>query len=217
MNTSIPAAQMWDERYGDAHIWSGRPNTALVDEVSDLTPGRALDLGSGEGGDAIWLAEQGWQVTAVDISRVAADRAALASRERGVQGRIIWVVADLESWLAQRPNGGDSVRPDSGETFDLVTASFLHSPAPFAREKVLSLAADRVAPGGRMVVIAHAAAPSWSAHHDMDFPTPEGDAAAISAGGGWEVEVAQVRTRPATGPDGQSALLEDSVVRARRI
>ena len=73
--------QWWEDRYasGEAH-WSGRPNDVLVAETADLTPGTALDVGCGTGGDAIWLAEQGWQVTAVDLSRTALDRAAAAAR-----------------------------------------------------------------------------------------------------------------------------------------
>src|SRR5258705_2397341 len=66
-------AAEWDARYSerDGTMWSGRPNGRLVAEADGLTPGRALDVGCGEGADAIWLARRGWTVTAIDISHVA--------------------------------------------------------------------------------------------------------------------------------------------------
>jgi 2-polyprenyl-3-methyl-5-hydroxy-6-metoxy-1,4-benzoquinol methylase len=90
-------AREWDERYaGDGDgvsLWSGRPNGTLVAEVAGLVPGTVLDVGCGEGADAIWLAQQGWQVTAVDPSRVALDRADAAARDTGVE--VTWVHAGL--------------------------------------------------------------------------------------------------------------------------
>ena len=74
----------WDHRYGGGQIWSGNPNGTLVNEMSGVTPGRALDVGAGEGGDALWLAEQGWRVTASDISQRALDRIDAEARRRGL-------------------------------------------------------------------------------------------------------------------------------------
>ena len=74
----------WEDFYGGERRWSGKPNAALVEEVADLEPGTALDLGCGEGGDAIWLAAQGWTVTATDISQTALDIAARHAAEAGV-------------------------------------------------------------------------------------------------------------------------------------
>jgi 2-polyprenyl-3-methyl-5-hydroxy-6-metoxy-1,4-benzoquinol methylase len=75
----------WDERYSEhAQMWSGRPNGTLLVEVVALTPGTALDVGCGEGGDAVWLAEHGWRVTGLDVSQAALTRAQTAARARGV-------------------------------------------------------------------------------------------------------------------------------------
>lgn len=198
--------EFWENRYGEKDaIWSGRPNRMLVDTVADLTPGRALDLGCGEGGDAIWLAERGWVVTGVDISPTAVARATRAAADRGLPATFRTV--DLETWR-------------TSDTFELVTACFLQSPLAFGREQVLRRAAGLVAPGGHLLSVAHAAAPPWSgmaADPTMVFPTPDGDLAALALGAGWEVLIAQVRTRPATGPDGQEATLDDSVLLVRRL
>src|SRR5215203_189480 len=81
--------EFWDERYaGSERVWSGRPNQRLVEQTVDLTAGHAADIGCGEGADAIWLAEQGWDVTALDVSRVALDRTAQHAIERGVDRRV---------------------------------------------------------------------------------------------------------------------------------
>ncbi len=133
----------YDELYRSAPaVWSGRPNRQLVVEGSVLPPGTALDAGCGEGADALWLAERGWRVTAVDFSTVALDRGAVRARERGLDDRITWLHADLDAWT-----------PAEGR-FDLVTAHYLHSrgadrPALFRR-----LAAV-VAPGGTLLVVGH--------------------------------------------------------------
>src|SRR5919199_6185763 len=124
----------WEERYGAAPaLWSGRANPQLVAEAAGLTPGRALDAGAGEGGDALWLAGRGWRVTAVDLSEVALERGARAAAERGLADRVEWRQADL----TQQP-------PEPG-TYDLVTAAFLH-PAADVRERVVAGLAAAVAP-----------------------------------------------------------------------
>lgn len=104
--------EIWNERYGAAdRLWSGNPHPQIPELVAELPPGAALDLACGEGADAIWLAEQGWQVTAVDFSDVAIDRARQAARERDLD--INFVVADLDTWV---PDG----------TFDLIVEFYLH-------------------------------------------------------------------------------------------
>ena len=200
--------EFWENRYREKDgIWSGRANAMLVRTVADLPPGRALDLGSGEGGDALWLAERGWRVTGVELSGVAIARAVAAAADRGVSaGRINFVAADLQTWR-------------SDEQYDLVTACFLQSPVEFAREEVLRRAARLVAPGGHLLVVAHAAAPPWSGlagDPSIVFPTPAGDLAALALTDDWDVLICEVHTRPATGPDGQESTLEDSVVLVRR-
>jgi len=90
----------WEDMYRSrSAAWSGSPNPQLVTEAAGLTPGTALDVGCGEGGDAVWLAERGWQVTAVDISATALQRAATHAAQAGpdVSGRITWRQADLTS------------------------------------------------------------------------------------------------------------------------
>jgi SAM-dependent methyltransferase len=203
------AAQFWDGLYGEREqVWSGEPNAMLVHEVEALAPGTALELGCGEGGDAIWLATRGWHVTAVDVSQVALDRAARAASAAGLAARIEWRRVDL---TAAFPDG----------RFDLVAASFLHAPIEFPRDAVLRRAATAVAPGGTLLVIGHASAPPWSQHHDHDdrdhdLPGATEVLASLDLDGGWDVVVCEDRSRDATGPDGQRAVLLDSVVRVRR-
>ena len=133
----------WDERYaGDGRTWSGRPNAVLVAEASDLAPGRAVDLGCGEGGDAIWLAERGWQVTAIDFSEAGLRKAAEHAAERGVADRIEFRQADLRTWTPE------------GEQWDLVTSCFLHLLDDGMLEATRQMA-EAVAPGGTLLVAGH--------------------------------------------------------------
>lgn len=135
--------ESWDERYGgEGRTWSGRPNAILVAEVSGLEPGRAVDLGCGEGGDAIWLAEQGWQVTAIDFSEAGLRKAAEHAAERGVADRIEFRHADLRTWS-----------PD-GEQWDLVTSCFLHLLDGGMLDATRQMA-TAVAPGGTLLVAGH--------------------------------------------------------------
>src|SRR5690606_11619021 len=150
-------------RYAGAdRVWSGRVNRVLADVAGDLAPGRALDLGCGEGGDVVWLAQHGWDATGVDVSATAVRRATEAATAAGLD-RARFVVGDL------------SVVPADG--YDLVTASFLHSPAGMPREEILRRAAARVAPGGHLLITAHAGFPPGSpaahGHEHHRFPTPE--------------------------------------------
>ncbi len=214
------AATFWEGRYAERHrIWSGEPNAALADGAGGLPPGRALDLGCGEGGDAVWLAEQGWQVTGVDISATAVARCRALAADRGIaDDRVTWLVRDLATW-------------EPAERYDLVTSCFLHSPVDFPRASVLRRAAAAVAPGGHLLVVAHAEPPPWSrrnhhggegeggGHHHgpHDFPSPDEERAALGlGGGGWDVLVSEVRSREATGPGGEQVALRDTVTLARR-
>jgi SAM-dependent methyltransferase len=133
--------QMWDERHAACEpIESPEPDPTLVEEIGPLAPGRALDLGAGDGRNAVWLAAQGWDVTAVDFSQVAIDRGrALAERE-GVT--VEWLQADLLTWA-----------PPS-RAFDLVCLFFIHLP-PDERRPLYARAAEAVAPGGSLLVVAH--------------------------------------------------------------
>ncbi len=206
--TADPApATFWEQRYAEAdRVWSGRPNAALVDVVGALPPGRALDLGCGEGADAIWLAGRGWDVSGVDISPTAVARATDAARAAGVDAR--FVAADLATLT-------------DDDAFDLVTASFLHSPVALDRTDALRRAAERVSVGGRLLIITHAAPPPWaSPEHvrDHKFVSPADDLRGLALDPEtWTTEIADVRTRAAVAPDGSTAQLEDGVVLVRRV
>src|SRR3954466_10678342 len=90
------AQEFWDQFYGEREqVWSGKPNVVLMEEIHGLEPSTALDLGCGEGADAIWLAGQGWRVPGADISQAALDRAAIHAAEAGVAERITWARHDF--------------------------------------------------------------------------------------------------------------------------
>lgn len=201
------AQEFWDEFYGgDDPVWSGRFNVALAEITADLAPGRALDLGCGEGADAIWLAAHGWQVVAVDISANALARGRAAAQERDVAARIRFERHDLSSSL---PDG----------RFDLVSAQFLHSPVELDREPVLRRAADAVAVGGRLLIVDHAAAPPWAGEqaHEHHFATVGEVLAGLALDETqWEQLRAETVDRDAVGPDGQAGTLADNVILLRR-
>ena len=150
-------AEFWEARYsGSDGVWSGRVNPTMAEVAADLPPGRALDLGCGEGGDVLWLAERGWQVTGVDISPTAVARGRAAAAAAGLpEGQVRFVADDLASFAAD------------GE-YDLVTACFLQSPVELNRSGALVRAAARIAPGGHLLVVTHAAPPPWASalNHD---------------------------------------------------
>lgn len=166
-------------------------------------------MGCGEGGDAIWLAEQGWRVTAADVSATVLERAAKRAAMAGVGDRIDWQRHDLAHTFP-------------GGTFDLVSVQYLHSPVEFPRDEVLRAAARAVAPGGLLLVVGHAAPPPWAWNHDHDdeppFPTPAEVLAALEpVPGEWRTDRAEVTGREATGPDGRAATVTDAVVAITRL
>jgi SAM-dependent methyltransferase len=201
---SMPdAKEHWEQYYAERdRIWSGRVNVRLVEVVSPLAPGHALDLGCGEGADACWLAEQGWTVVAVDISDTALQRATAAAEERGVNDRIEFVQHDLSESF---PDG----------TFDLISAQFLHSMIPFDRPTALKRAASAVRPGGVLLIVDHAGPPPWASKldHHHDFPTAEEVIRSLELGDDWErVRVDAVEREVA----GQTATWVDNVIVLRR-
>lgn len=204
-----PPAQYWEQHYVRAErIWSGRVNTTLAEIASGLTPGRALDLGCGEGADAIWLGQNGWRVLGIDISRSAIDRARDAARDAGLaEDQVGFLAADLAELPDEEPQ-------------DLVTASFLHSPVELRRSEILRRASDRVAPGGHLLITSHAALPHGAHVPDGPMPlflTPDEEVAELALDTReWTVLVAELRPRTRTGPDGSEFPLEDSVVLLQR-
>ena len=193
---------------------SGASSSGTAAVAASLPPGRAIDLGCGEGGDALWLAEQGWRVTAVDISPTAIARGAALAASSPVGDRISWVAADLADWIERAAVG----------SVDLVTASFLHSTVELPRTRILRGAAALIAPGGHLLVVSHGAAPPWhqpDAHeHAAQRPvllSPEEELVELALPiSDWTTVLAESRMRQATGPDGQAAELEDGVVLLRR-
>jgi SAM-dependent methyltransferase len=193
----------WEERYAGEQLWSGKPNVALVAEVADLTPGRALDIGCGEGGDAVWLARRGWRVTAIDVATNALDRARSAGDAAGVD--VDWVASGLVE-LADRD-----------ACFDLVTLFYpaLMRTAGGEVEKALLGA---VAPGGTLLVVHHANVDREVAlSHGFDPDDYVGHDDVVAAlGEGWVIECDEQRERDVT--EGAGAHHHaDLIVRARRL
>ena len=201
------SAEFWDERYGSGPaLWSGHVNEVVMAEIGDLPAGRALDVGCGEGGDALWLADHGWQVEGVDVSQVALDRAAGHARDAGpeIADRLSWMQRDVLAW--QPP----------AAAYDLVYLSFLHLPSR-VRLPVYAALAEAVVPGGTFLVVAH---------HPLDvgvvprppepdlFFTAEDLVAELDES--WEIVTSEARARPGRHPDGWDVTLHDTVVRANR-
>jgi SAM-dependent methyltransferase len=206
-DTHGEARQYWEQHYtSKTRVWSGRVNARLAEVAAELPPGRALDLGCGEGADALWLAERGWQVVGVDVSDTALARAAADAEARGLSARTDF----------QRHDLSDSF-PDG--TFDLVSAQFLHSTVRLDRVGVLRRAADAVAVGGLLLIVDHGSAPpwAWKMGHDHEFPSAEEVLASLQLDDAhWERIRVGSTQREAVGPEGQVATLEDNVILLRR-
>lgn len=202
--------EYWDAKYeASERVWSGRPNLRLVEQTADLAPGRALDVGCGEGADAIWLARQGWRVTAVDVSTVALDRTAQHAIEARVVNRLDvgWYDA-----MAARPR----LR---ARRHDLVAVHFLHVPRPDF-ETVYRRIGEAVAPGGRLLVVGHHPTDVdrgiRASHGPGLLFAPEQVVAALSDSvPPWQVEVAEAAVREQV-VDGEVVTVTDTVVRLRR-
>jgi len=197
--------ETWEAHYSAAdRVWARRPNATLVREVRGLPPRRALDLGCGEGGDAVWLARNGWRVTAVDVSPTALRRAADHAAEERVAERMRFLHHDLSHWS-----------PD--DVYDLVSVQFFHSWEGPPRAPVLRAAARSVAPSGTLLIVSHVAPPSWSTdgrHAHVRFETPEETLASLRLDpDDWAVKETRSVEREVTAPDGSPAVIADGVVR----
>ena len=178
------SAEDWNERYSGERIWSGNPNGALLAEVAELRPGRALDVGCGEGADAVWLARHGWQVTALDISAKAVERTEALAAEAGVP------VEGVAAGLLDAPL--------ADAAYDLVSAMYpalLRTPAAEVEQRLL----DLVAPGGTLLVVHHADIDREHALEqgcDPDAYVGPDDVRALAVErGGWDVVADEQRER----------------------
>lgn len=216
-NSPESVTRYWEDRYaGPEHLWSALPNHTFVQVVASLTPGRSLDLGCGEGADAIWQAGRGWEATGYDISKTAIERARKAAAEKNVADSTHFEAVNLEEW-AQAPVPDDQGRGQ----YNLVTASFLQSPVFLDRIRILQRAARLLVRGGQLLVVSHAAPPSWTPPEIAgkgEFPKPEEDVKALNPDPRFfEVKLAETRRRPATDPTGKPATMTDTVVLLQRI
>lgn len=132
---------MWDQRYAvDEYVYGTLPNDFLVSRVAALPRGRVLCLGEGEGRNAVWLAQQGFEVHAVDASAVGLGKARRLAQARGVVVRT--VVADLATHEAGA--GG----------WDAIVSIFCHLP-PAVRARVHGRIAHWLRPGGVFLLEAY--------------------------------------------------------------
>lgn len=196
----------WDSHYRARHpTTQPRVNQQLAAAAGLLPPGVALDLGCGDGGDSLWLAERGWRVTAVDISTIALERVAASASALGLSDRVVTERHDVSRSL---PSG----------SFDLVCASYFHTPFAIPRNRVLRTAAQTLLPGGRLLVIDHGSIAPWSWNQDSrHFPTPHEVAAGLDLDPAeWSIERADMPHRQATGPGGTTAEVVDHVLMVHR-
>ncbi|WP_420114333.1 class I SAM-dependent methyltransferase [Pseudactinotalea sp.] len=194
----------WDERYsGDETVWSGKANPQLVAIASTLSPGTALDVGCGEGGDVIWLAQQGWQVTGADFSAKGLARAARHAADAGVSDRVDWWQVDARTFAAQ------------GREFDLVTTHYLHPPDG-GMSAVVSRLTEAVTPGGHLLVVGHAPSAVFTqlseSHRNAMFAAPDLVAALPDS---FEALVVEERPRSVV-RDGTQVDIADATLLARR-
>ncbi|MCX5044865.1 methyltransferase domain-containing protein [Aldersonia sp. NBC_00410] len=209
--------EFWEQRYtGDQSMNPDRqPNPYLLSAARDLVVGSALDAGCGEGAEAIWLAEHGWTVTALDLAEGALQRARqrAAAHGSGITSRIEWRQVDLTGW-----------KP-ADERFDLVCSNYVH-PTGSHEEMVRRLAAA-VAPGGTLLVVdhlrtdghGHGHGHGHGTHTRSDEPMVTRAVDDLSAGidtDEWEIVVAQEHTRIVAASDGEEKMLHDAVLVARR-
>jgi 2-polyprenyl-3-methyl-5-hydroxy-6-metoxy-1,4-benzoquinol methylase len=194
----------WNRRYaGRELVWTSEANRFLVEETGALTPGRAIDLACGEGRNAVWLAERGWQVTGVDFSSVGLEKAQRLADARGVQAD--WIAADLLDF-----------RPDP-QAFDLVLIFYLHVPKT-QRTPIVRAAADAVRPGGTLLLVGHDSSNIEQGHGGPQDPTvlyTTEDITRDLQGSALRIERAARVERPVETPNGRRIAL-DALVRAAR-
>ena len=193
----------WDEAYASTElVWTAEANRFVVEELAGLPAGHALDLGTGEGRNAIWLAGRGWQVTAVDFSAVGLAKAAKLAARRGVTG-VRWVEADLREY-----------QPGPA-AYDLVLLAYVHLP-PDEFGALLQRAASALAPGGTLLVVGHDVDNIAHGHGGPQDPRILHRVQdVVAALPGLTIERAGQARRPVLTGDGERAAI-DTVVRAQR-
>ncbi|MFI6408687.1 class I SAM-dependent methyltransferase [Streptomyces sp. NPDC050548] len=195
----------WDERYrGSELVWKAGPNRFVEEELAGLQPsGRAVDLAAGEGRNAVWLAERGWEVDAVDFSAVALEKAEQMAAGRGV--RLHTVRTDLTAWAPREA------------TYDLALIAYLHLPWP-EMSQVLPRAATAVRKGGTLLLVGHDAANPEHGHGGPQDPRVLYSAGQVADL--WrpyaDILRAETVTRPVTDAEGGSRTALDALVHAVR-
>jgi thioredoxin reductase/SAM-dependent methyltransferase len=195
--------QFWDERYGAAdRIWSGNPNPHLLATVADVPAGDALDIGAGEGADAVFLASRGWRVTGVDISGIALAKAAAHARDAGVE--VTWERVDVRQWHPPR------------QRYDLVSAQFMHFPRPILQAVHRGLA-EAVRPGGILLIVGHHPADEHHGehHHLHDLMFTAQDVATTLDPAEWDISVTSPQ-REVADEAGNVRTVRDAVLKAVR-
>lgn len=202
--------RMWEARYSAGEMWSGRVNPTLSDSLEGVAKGTALEVGCGEGADALWLAEEGFDVTAVDASPAAlarGERERVSRVSRDHRPRIIrWIASDvLEDDLPTPP-----------EQYDLVTAHFVHLPQE-ERDTLWAKLVDAVAPGGTLLIVGHSQddVTAGVRRPPMEFMFEGSDVLSFIPSG-WSSRSAELRKRTQSGPAGKTYTVQDVVVRATR-
>ena len=194
-------AAAWDESYQNrSSLWSGEPNAQLVVEATALSPGAALEVGCGEGADAVWLSRRGWDVTAVDISAVALNRARAHAVAAGAQ-----VTFDRVDVVHT---------PPAPTTYDLVSVHFFHIPDPPRAETFRSLG-GAVSPGGTLLVVGHQPGTHGGPGH-ADRLYEASEVTSLFDPAEWEVVVEETRSRRAL-HHGEMSDLVDAVAVLRRL
>ena len=199
----------WDEKYKESELlWSADANIWVRNLTADLPPGTALDVAAGEGRNALWLVARGWQVTAVDFSAVALERArALAEEHLGRDAeRLTTLEADVQTWVPQ------------SRSYDLVLVAYLHLPEQ-QRRSVMRAAAEAVAPGGTLLVVGHDLENLTSGHGGPQDPAVlyrPSDIAQDIEPTDLIVDRSETVRRSMTDGQGQPAEALDAIVVARR-
>jgi SAM-dependent methyltransferase len=193
----------WDERYADSdYLWDVGPNHFVEQLLADAEPGTAIDLAAGEGRNAVWLAQQGWSVAAVDFSEAGLGKARQLAEHRGVAERVTTVAADALTY-----------QPD--EPVELVVIAYLQLPAPMVRT-VLEHAVTWLRPGGRLFIVAHDRSNHEHGYGGPPMPDVLYDLDdTVAALDELEIETAEVAQRQVETEEGPRTAL-DTLVIARR-